>query len=102
MTDMNRKITAMKTFCQKVLLDLSMHHNDQRNDKLKQRLDLTEDEMFNNANGDFWNLILRLLDKAILPRSGDRNKIHKGSKVVMYHLLLRNAFDFVDMMFSHI
>jgi len=102
MTGMNRKITITKKFCEKVLLDPSMHHNDQRNNKLKKSLDATEEKVVDNANGDFQNLINRLLDKAIFPRGGDRGAIHKEGKVVMYHILLGKPFDFVDLMFSHI
>jgi len=68
MTGMNRKITVSKKFCQKVLLDPSMHHNDQRNDKLKKSLDSEQEEVVNSADGDFQNLILKLVDAAIFPR----------------------------------
>lgn len=58
--------------------------------------------MVDDANADLRNLILRLIDNAILPRGGDRNVIHKEAKIVMYYLLLGKPFDFVDLMFSHI
>lgn len=98
----NRKITVTKTFCQKVLLDPSMYHNDQRNDKIKQQLDQTEDKLVNDTNGDLRNLMLRLIDNAILPRGGNGDAIHKEAKIVMYYLLLGKPFDFVDLMFSRI
>ena len=41
MTDINRMITITKRFCQKVLLDSSMHDNEKRNDKLKDNMDHT-------------------------------------------------------------
>jgi len=58
-----------------------MYRNDQRNDKIKQQLDQIEDKVVNDTNGDFRNLILRLIDNAILPRGGDRNEIHKEAKI---------------------
>ena len=62
MSDINRMITVTKRFCQKVLLDSSMHDNDKRNDKLKDSLDHTPTEVLKNANEYIHNVTCRLLD----------------------------------------
>jgi hypothetical protein len=49
-TDINRMITVTKRFCQKILLDPSMHGNDKRNDISLRTVWITQAEVLKNAN----------------------------------------------------
>ena len=83
-TSINRTITVTKRFCQKILVDPSMHGNDKRNDKLKDSLDHTQ-----ACSKMQMNVTYRLLDKTIFLMSGDRNIVLEWRE----YFLLLNSID---------
>ena len=95
MIGINKKITVMKRFCEKVLLfrpckivRLSTISLMQKTKELK------------SADNKLMNLVNQIFGKTILPKIGDKGKIHELIMLLLYHILFGKPFEIVDMMFE--
>jgi len=46
------------------------------------------------------NLVNQIIGKTILPKIGDKGKIHELIMLLLYHILFGKPFEIVDMMFE--
>lgn len=95
MTGRNRKITVTKKFCQKVL-----HVPTKHSIKIERQLTDAQEEEIKSGDGNQVNSLNRIIRKTIHPANGDRGNIHRLSQALLYHILFRQPFDIVDMMFE--
>jgi hypothetical protein len=93
MTGINKKITVTKRFCQKVL-----HVPFEHNIKIKRQLTDAQEKELMSADGNQVNSLNRIIRKTINPLIGDKSKVHRSRRVLLYHILFGKPFDIVDMM----
>lgn len=104
MTGKNRKITVTKRFCQEVhliLLGTMRSVNILMQKRLRTELVTHKKEEMSMEDGNV-NAANQIVRRTILPKNGSKDELYNQTQAVLYDVLFRKPFDFIEMMFREI